>query len=218
MKGFLKRILNKMGYDVSSIEKQYPDIDNDVTFTKIFSQCKNYSMTSKERMYSLYKSIEFVEKNNIEGDIVECGVWQGGSIMLCALSLIEFGNTSRKIYLYDTFEGMPKPADESNIDLKGRKAIEIYKKSDVNAYSALETTMKNVYSTNYPTENIKFIKGMVEETIPRVISDKIAILRLDTDWFESTYHELLFLFPKLSTNGILIIDDYGHWQGAKEVC
>jgi hypothetical protein len=73
----------------------------------------------------------------------------------------------------------------------------------------------NLYSTGYPRENIIFIKGKVEETIPAVIPDKIAILRLDTDWYESTYHELLHLFPRLSVHGVLILDDYGCLKGAK---
>jgi len=83
-------------------------------------------------------------------------------------------------------------------------------------YSPLEEVQKNLYSTNYPKEKITFIKGKVEETIPNIIPEKISILRLDTDWYESTYHELMHLFPRLSKGGVLIIDDYGHWKGSRE--
>src|SRR5690606_23062787 len=68
----------------------------------------------------------------------------------------------------------------------------------------------------YPAGNIRYVAGKVEDTIPAVIPDKIAILRLDTDWYSSTKHELVHLFPKLSNGGILIIDDYGHWEGARK--
>jgi O-methyltransferase len=71
-------------------------------------------------------------------------------------------------------------------------------------------------STGYPEENLIFVKGKVENTIPGVTPDRICLLRLDTDWYESTYHELNYLFPRLSVNGVIIIDDYGHWQGARE--
>jgi len=71
-------------------------------------------------------------------------------------------------------------------------------------------------STKYPKDNLIFVKGKVENTIPAIIPDKISILRLDTDWYESTYHELVYLFPKLVKDGVLIIDDYGHWKGARE--
>jgi hypothetical protein len=72
-------------------------------------------------------------------------------------------------------------------------------------------------ATGYPSNKIHFIKGPVEETIPRQMpSPSIALLRLDTDWYESTKHELIHLFPRLSAGGILIIDDYGHWAGARQ--
>ncbi len=84
------------------------------------------------------------------------------------------------------------------------------------AYSALEEVKHNLLSTGYPAERISFIKGKVEETIPLNAPPQIALLRLDTDWYESTYHELVHLFPRLSSGGILIIDDYGHWKGARK--
>jgi O-methyltransferase len=74
----------------------------------------------------------------------------------------------------------------------------------------------NMKQTNYPFSKIHFVQGKVEQTIPETIPSSIALLRLDTDWYESTYHELVHLFPKLVTGGVLIIDDYGHWQGARK--
>jgi len=78
----------------------------------------------------------------------------------------------------------------------------------------LDEVKKNVYGTGYPQDKIHFVKGKVEDTIPGTMPNQIALLRLDTDWYQSTMHELTHLFPLLQAKGVLIIDDYGHWQGA----
>ena len=179
-------------------------------------------MTSKERMYALYKSVEYIIKTDIPGDFVECGVWRGGSTMLIAFTLIELNATNRKIYLYDTFKGMTKPTDYDHlVSNKKIRAIDKWKKEqkkDYNkwVYVSLSKVKKNMALTKYPKNNIVFVKGKVEETIPKTIPSKIAILRLDTDWYESTKHELIHLFPPLLKGGILIIDDYGYWAGSKK--
>ena len=80
----------------------------------------------------------------------------------------------------------------------------------------MEVVKKNIFSIGYDPEKIHFVQGKVEDTIPATIPEKISLLRLDTDWYESTKHELEHLFPRLSKGGILILDDYGHWQGARK--
>jgi hypothetical protein len=80
----------------------------------------------------------------------------------------------------------------------------------------LDEVRGNVFSTGYPKDKIHFIEGKVENTIPLNMPRKIALLRLDTDWYQSTKHELIHLFPLLQRNGVLIIDDYGHWEGARK--
>ena len=176
-------------------------------------------MTSLDSMYSLYKAVEYVTKSNIQGDIVECGVWRGGSSMLMAKTLSFFGDNNRKIYLYDTFVGMPKP-DERDVKIRtntsGTDIWEEKQKTGGWAVAGEDEVRKNLENTTYPKENFVFVKGKVEETIPGVKPQKISILRLDTDWFSSTYHELTHLYPLLNKGGILIIDDYGSWSGSKE--
>jgi len=81
---------------------------------------------------------------------------------------------------------------------------------------SIEEVRKNMYSTGYPKENFIFIEGRVEETIPKIIPAQIALLKLDTDWYESTYHELVYLYPLLSNQGVILIDDYGIWQGQRK--
>lgn len=175
-------------------------------------------------MYALYKAVEYVVKNNIEGGFVECGVWKGGSSMLAALSFIQFNDKSRDIYLYDTFAGMSKPTEKDEvIGAKvdsgfTRVKWEKMEKSNHNewTYAPLEEVRKNIESTGYPTNKISYIKGKVEDTIPNTLPPRIAVLRLDTDWYESTKHELEHLFPLLVPGGVLILDDYGHWAGAQK--
>ena len=191
-------------------------------FKEIYLLCKDYTMTSVERMYALYQAVNYISINKIPGDIVECGVWKGGSSMLVGYTLQRRGDIARKIYLYDTFEGMPAPGnnDVRLSDDKPAAALlseDSHDKINSNNWciALIDEVQKNLQSTNYPVDKLVFIKGKVEDTIPRSIATKISILRLDTDWFESTYHELTHLFPLVSKNGVLIIDDYGHWKGSK---
>lgn len=190
-------------------------------FADIYYACKPYTMTLVERMFSLYKSVEYVVKNNIDGDFVECGVWRGGSSLVMLKTLQKFGVTNRKIWLFDTFEGMSEPTAEDT-DLNNKHAslhMKEEKKEEgiVWAYASLEDVKQNIATSNYPSNLINYIKGKVEDTIPNNhYFDKCALLRLDTDWYESTKIELEHYYPKLSKNGIMIIDDYGHWQGCKK--
>jgi hypothetical protein len=222
MKGLIRKILRKYNYDIIKINtgKIIPT-DFDELHARIFDKVADHTMTSPERIYSLIEAVNYIVKYNIEGDIVECGVWKGGSMMAVAETLKEHNSFSRELYLYDTFEGMSEPTeyDKTYYDkdaaslLKGNENKE---KNPVWAYSTLETVKEGMNNTGYPSGKIKYIKGKVEETIPDAIPSKIAILRLDTDWYESTRHELIHLFPLLTIGGVLILDDYGHWQGARK--
>lgn len=214
------RILGRFGY--RSVRNQdFPYIvDMPIEFIKIYDFCKIYTQTSIDRMYSVYKSVCYVLDHQIPGDFVECGVWKGGSAMVAAMTLLSKGDTSRKLYLYDTYSGMSKPTDK-DIDFMGKSVIDRWQENqtiDGNNwnYIPLEAVKKNLQSTNYLMDKIEFIKGRVEDTIPNVIPDVISILRLDTDFYESTAHEMQHLYPRLSNKGILIVDDYGHFRGAQE--
>ena len=196
------------------------DLENDIEFQKIYQRVvpkrnSKYTLTGMERCYALYKSVQYIINGDIPGDIVECGVWRGGSAMLAALTLIQFNQTHRKIYLYDTYEGMPEPI-EKDIDINGIPYRLLWKKEKDILTIPLDEVRKNMLSTGYPSENIIFVKGMVEDTIPRNLPCQIALLRLDTDLYESTYHEFVHLYPQVSPQGVVIVDDYGHFQGARE--
>lgn len=197
------------------------NLPRDVTLEEadIFRTIEPYTMTSVERAISLIRAVKYVVENRLAGAFVECGVWRGGSMMAVALTLVNLGETGRSLFLYDTFRGMPPPtARDTRFD--GRPASELaaaaHEDSWIHAYASLDDVARNLASTGYPMQNIHCVEGKVEETIPRTAPEQICVLRLDTDWYESTRHELAHLYPRLVTNGILIIDDYGHWRGAKQ--
>ena len=190
------------------------DIETRILWDRVASR----TMTNIERIDALREAVEYVIANSIPGDIVECGVWRGGSMMAVALTLMRLG-TVRRLWLYDTFSGMTAPGP-FDLDFQGRPAADLMKSADprtslIWARSGLSSVQTALAETGYPKCQIEFIVGSVETTIPQQAPEKIALLRLDTDWFESTYHELVHLWPRLSKHGILIIDDYGDWVGAK---
>ena len=177
-------------------------------------------MTSTERMYALHQAVGHVVRAKLPGAFVECGVWRGGSAMVAALRLLELGAADRALYLYDTYEGMSEPT-ERDVSFKDQAPLGEWDKiratrSNIFCANSLADATASVGSTGYPTEQVHFVKGKVEDTIPATLPEAIAILRLDTDWYESTRHELIHLYPRLVPGGVLIIDDYGHWRGARE--
>lgn len=200
-------------------ESECVDIRNS-EFEELYQLCKPYTMTSTERLYSVYTAVDYILKNNIPGDFVECGVWRGGCSMLIAALLKRRNITGRVLYMYDTYEGMSEPT-EMDVDVSGVDAAfqlkrhESNKEESVWCLASLEDVQRNLALTGFPAERIRYVKGKVEDTIPGVLPASVALLRLDTDWYESTRHELLHLYPLLSRQGVLIIDDYGHWEGCK---
>jgi hypothetical protein len=178
-------------------------------------------MTSPERVAALCAAVEYVVRNRIPGDFVECGVWKGGSTMAAALMFRRLGDASRTLHLFDTFTGMSTPGDVDREAASGAAAADLLATEDPNrsntwAVSPLEEVRGNMAGVGYPGERVRFIKGKVEDTIPRLAPQAISILRLDTDWYVSTRYELEHLYPRLSRAGVLIIDDYGHWEGARK--
>ena len=214
-------VLNPLGYQIAKIDEPDCIIDGDRTFSKIYKQCKQYTMTPKTRMYALYLAVKYVIDFNIAGDFVECGVWRGGSMMVVAITLKELGVNNRKIYLYDTYSGMSQPTQLDYTIYDQEYALinwENNRKKDHNnwCFIPIAEVRRNMAKTGYPQNNLIFVKGKIEETIPKKIPKQIALLRLDTDWYESTKHELIYLYPLLSQNGVLIVDDYCSWAGSKK--
>ncbi|VDB00786.1 macrocin-O-methyltransferase domain protein [Olavius algarvensis spirochete endosymbiont] len=189
--------------------------DMDDEFTDIWGAIKKYTMISPERGWALTEAVRYVSKARIPGDIVECGVWKGGACLLASYILYSVEpRTERKIWLYDTFKGMVKPGTNDKIASSGQELAE----RDVEGWWAVDINEVRSLMKKSPLDEkvFKFVAGPVSETLELSVPQKIAILRLDTDWYESTLKELKILYPRLSKGGVLIVDDYGHFTGARK--
>jgi hypothetical protein len=225
-KRLAKKILHGLGYDLtrraaSDARTRIPEMtDADLA---IIERVTPYTMTSLERIWSCMQAVRYVAARGLEGDFVECGVWRGGSSMAAALTFRSVGDIERTMWLFDTFEGMTAPVDADFTLVSRDDAATKFEATKTEGgsdwcYASLEEVQANLASVGYPANKLRYIKGPCEQTlaVPGNIPDKIAVLRLDTDWYESTRVELEVLFDRLVPGGVLIIDDYGHWAGAKK--
>jgi O-methyltransferase len=175
-------------------------------------------MTTPPRVYALVRAVEYLVARPVPGALVECGVWRGGSVMAAALTLLRLGVTDRDLYLFDTFTGMTEPGEE-DVMQTGKRAADLLASgspdSHVWAIAPLDQVREAVLGVGYPEERIHFVQGRVEDTLPANAPAEIALLRLDTDWYSSTKHELVHLYPRLRSEGVLIVDDYGYWRGQR---
>jgi len=216
----MKRLPHSLGSFIRrSVE--HVTLPSDLTTEEIdiFRRVEPFTMTSPERVAALCNAVKHVVNNRIAGDVVECGVWRGGSMMAVAICLLASHDT-RELHLFDTFEGMPA-ASSFDKSYRGDSAAEMLtrtkKKAGRNVWCIADQddVTRNVASTGYDMTHVHLVPGKVEDTIPANAPRTIALLRLDTDWYESTKHELTHLYHRLVSGGVLIIDDYGYWQGAR---
>ena len=181
----------------------------------LYARVRPFTQTSRERVTTLADAVEYVIRARVPGDFVECGVWRGGSSMAVALTLLRLGATDRDLWLYDTFGEMPAPGehdrDHAGRDVKGQETTMLG-----NSGLSLPEVEAAMRSTRYPELRVRYVLGRVEDTIPASSPAQIALLRLDTDWYESTRHELVNLYPRVAKGGVVIIDDYGHYAGARQ--
>jgi hypothetical protein len=185
-----------------------------------------HTMTGVARLQALIDAVRYLERRGVAGAFAECGVWRGGSVLAMIETLRGAGAPPREIWLYDTFEGMTEPTDE-DISAFEPPALATWREAtargdrpwaelfgaDVFSEESVRSTLT---ATGYPTDHLHLVRGPVEETLPGQMPEgPLALLRLDTDWYESTRHELVHLYPRLASGGVLIIDDYGHFEGAR---
>jgi len=223
VKDLIRACLRRLGYDLVRYRPARDPVDLLVDLSEderlILRAARPFTMTSLDRLAAVIRAVEHVVRSGVPGDLAECGVWRGGSMMAAALALRSLGDTGRTLYLFDTYEGMAAPTGrDRSFDGRGAQSLlsEAQPGTGIWCHADLEDVRRNLLSTGYPAEKIVFVKGKVEETIPAQAPRQLSLLRLDTDWYESTRHELAHLYPRLSCGGALIIDDYGHWQGARE--
>lgn len=204
-------------------KRRSPDITDDDW--NLYKRIEKLTMTPLDRIFALMDSIRYLQNNKIEGDFVECGVWRGGNAIIMAEIQNQVNNSldKRDIWLYDTYDGMVEP-DEHDLSFKGEVANEIYSKVKNTdggsswSFASFDFVKEALKKVDYPFNKFKLVKGKVEDTLllKENIPSKIALLRLDTDWYQSTKIEMELLFPKLVIGGVLVIDDYGDWQGSRK--
>lgn len=210
LKKYVRSIIRMFGLDIVRYNKQrkFPHYFDELDI-RIYDTIKDFTKTDFETVHALIQTVKYIIDNKIDGSFVECGVWKGASIMTMALALKELGDRKRDIYLYDTFSGMVEPT-KNDFSYNGQtRPRGMY-------CSPLEEVKNNVYSTGYPNEKFHFIEGKVEDTLSKNSPGKIALLKLDTAWYESTKHELVHLYPFISNKGVITINFYGGWIGTKK--
>lgn len=213
--------LGKKGYRLAPVAAAFPiEFDDDDRRLVGSVMDRRLSMTSPERLFTTLMAARHVCAEGIPGDFVECGVWRGGNSLIAA-DVFRRLDPGRKVHLFDTFAGMTAPT-EHDVDRAGRQVFEKFESMSREGhndwcYASLEEVMAN-FSALGLAEWAEFVKGDILETLrrPQTLPDRIGILRLDTDWYESTKLELEVLYPRLQVGGVLIIDDYGHWGGARK--
>lgn len=195
--------------------------------------CQAQTMTCKEHLLFLSTTLDQMNQQALSGAIVECGVWKGGCCMWmahCQKRYAAVDAVDRTIYLFDTFNGMTVPIDHDAKE--DPRAMELYNQitngryqrhydkwhhENKWAYAPLEYVQHNMTKVGYNPDRIKYVVGDVLETLRMAenLPTEIAILRLDTDWYESTKTELEVLFPRVVKGGLVIIDDYFAWRGSR---
>lgn len=174
-------------------------------------------------------AVDYILKNNIEGVIVECGVDTAHFEYVWILELMK-NNAVRDIYMYDTFGGLVKPCDydytckDSKVySMDKDQVYETWKRQIIDektngwCYTPLKKVQERLNATGYPQEHLHYVIGDVMETLKdkTTLPEKIAILRLDTDWYESSKYELEQLYDNVVVGGVIIFDDYYHWDGQR---
>lgn len=185
---------------------------------------RNENYSNQVSLYTTFVCVNYLIKNKIKGDIIESGVANGRQVCLALEVLKYYQEVDFKIFLYDTFQGMVQPGkydykiwEKDNVKSikKYEESLNENKTSSWQNYS-LEQVKENISKTEYPADKIKFVVGNVINTIPKNIHENISLLRLDTDFYDSTKVELEYLFPKVVKGGIIILDDYGGFTGVKK--
>lgn len=226
MRSTILKMVRKLGYDIIHTDESGRERFPEATPAElaIMREAAPFTLTSMERRWALVQAVKYIVGRNIEGAFVEAGVWRGGSAFVGARMLAQLGHADREMWLYDTYEGMSAPTEDDVAAQTGANAAVKFSATQTGEDSAdwcrasLQDVQNTMRISGYPAEKMHYVVGKVEDTLAVAgqYPEKIALLRLDTDWYESTKAEMEILFPRLVPGGILIIDDYGHWQGAKK--
>jgi hypothetical protein len=219
MRPFLARHATALANKLTGLQGLIPELGPEDR--ELLAAARGLSMTSPIARWEFIQAVRYIEASGVPGDIVECGVWRGGHLVIAGLMKQQLG-FDRQIWAFDTFAGMTAPSEadfKPGDDLDVRKKYTSLNRDDRNEWClASEEEVLDNFAARVGNRDLRTIKGPVEETLakPENLPDRIAILRLDTDFYESTKAELNILYPRLSPGGVMIIDDYGEWAGARK--
>ena len=185
-------------------------------FSKHYIQGRAISLLPKIRFQNMEKLICTLIDNDIQGDFIETGVWRGGAVIYMKAILNILNIKDRAIWVADSFEGLPS-TDAMKFPKQSRNALFIERFAD-NLEATLEEVKANFERLGLLDDQIKFLKGWFKDTLPIAPIKKLALLRLDGDYYESTMDSLINLYHKVSPGGVVIVDDYGEftWTYCKE--
>jgi O-methyltransferase len=165
------------------------------------------SMIGEKRMDQLHRCIAEVIREGVPGDLIETGVWRGGAVIFMRAALEAYGDTTRRVWAADSFQGLPPPDPRYAAD-----AGDVHHGFESLAVS-LEEVQANFRRYGMLDERVRFLKGWFKDTLPVAPIERLAVARLDGDMYESTMDALRALYPKLSLGGYLIVDDFGTVPG-----
>jgi len=218
MRTFLAHRFSALAQKLTGLRGTIPELDAEAE--GVLNAAKGLSMTAVVAQWEFIQAIRHVENSGIAGDIVECGVWRGGNLVIAGLMRKHMG-FDRRIWAFDTFAGMTAPTEadfKPAQDLDVAKKFESLNRDEHNEWclASEEEVLRN-FRERVGKSDLRTVKGPVEETLTNTenLPEQIAILRLDTDFYESTRVELDVLYPRLAPGGVLIVDDYGEWAGAR---
>ncbi|SOJ56716.1 Demethyldecarbamoylnovobiocin O-methyltransferase [Mycobacterium simulans] len=181
----------------------------------MFNDVRPFTLTSKSMAFALYQAVNYIVANDISGAIVECGVAGGGSMMLAATTLLARDRRDRDLFLFDTFDwSFENPTYHDGFAGTPDRLARTPGSNTQPQGVGVNDVAARMATTGYPTRQIRLVRGMVQDTLAVTDTGDVAILRLDTDFYESTLCELETLYPRLVPGGVLILDDYGKLKGA----
>lgn len=226
VKNAVKAAIRATGFELRRIPKPLgPPVEFSPAERDVFRYVREHglSMVSDERLYATILACRHVVDQHIPGDFVECGVFKGGNALIAAWLFKALG-VPRRVWLFDTFRGMTAPTDldreTTQDDLPAMIEYRQKDRGDHNewVYCPIEQVQAHFREAGLLDDRVVFVQGDVLQTLrdPGHLPEQVSILRLDTDWYESTKVELEVLYPRLSVGGVLLIDDYGHFTGAQQ--
>ncbi len=175
-------------------------------FATLYRTVRPYTMSGNARLRSLYRAVRHVVERGIPGDVVECGTARGGSAALMGLTLERLA-ASRTLWVYDTFEGIPPPTADDPDEPIAR----LY----TGSFRGDQAEVSALFERLGILPRSRLVKGLFQDTVPVSPVGAIAVLHLDGDWYESVKVCLDHLYDRVSPGGVVQIDDYGHWEGAR---